>query len=364
MKRLRHLELFAGIGGFRKAIDLFGKDYGFRTSCVGFSEIDPWARKTYDSNFNTAGEVEIGDISDFVSSKTRIRSLPDFELMTAGFPCQPFSLMGEKKGFEDERGNVFLSIIKLLESLKSRRPKYLLFENVKNLATHDRGRTLNTILHLMTEAGYMPQFTFLNTSEYGLAQTRNRIFIFGYRNDLTVKTNLRFSNEAIKAYFDGIFDRSSLLKQRDILDVLHRRVPDNFYLSDRIKPTILADGAKNFRSKSEINQLIARPLTATMVKLHRACQDNYYSDGFLRSRNPYSYVKRKFSKAELASQRIRKLTPDEALALQGFDVDFFINAVNAGVSSHQIYRQAGNAVSINPVYGILAYLFSAIKLPL
>ena len=119
----------------------------------------------------------------------------------------------------------------------------------------------------------------------------------------------------------------------------------------------MADGSKKFLSKSEINLLTARPLTATMVKMHRACQDNYYSEKFISSKNPEKYLIKTFTKQELREQKIRKLTPKEAFALQGFDERFYLNSVNAGLSNHQLYKQAGNAVSVNTVYAILYHLF-------
>ena len=139
-------------------------------------------------------------------------------------------------------------------------------------------------------------------------------------------------------------------------NLLEKSVDEKYYLSERIKPTILSNGSKNFKSKSEINQLIARPLTATMVKMHRACQDNYYSDEFLNHPNPSKYLEKDIPKDEQAKHRIRKLTPLEALRLQGFDEDFCLNASKAGVSNHQLYKQAGNAVSVNTVYSIIHYL--------
>ena len=130
------------------------------------------------------------------------------------------------------------------------------------------------------------------------------------------------------------------------------------HVSEKIKPTILSNGTKNFKSNSQINQMIARPLTATMVKMHRACQDNYYSQAFLDAKCQESYLETNFSKDEEAKHKIRKLTPWEALKLQGFDKQFFINANKAGVSNHQLYKQAGNAVSVNTVYTILDYLMT------
>ena len=193
-----------------------------------------------------------------------------------------------------------------------------------------------------------------NSNDFGLAQTRNRVFIFASRDPIPLGFN--FSKTYIKTTFKPLNGETSILRQKTVLDVLSKEVPSKYYLSDRIKPTILSNGSKNFQSKSEINQLIARPLTATMVKMHRACQDNYYSDEFLLSDNPIKFEKEIFSKKELESHKIRKLTPEEAFALQGFGRDFYLNAINAGVSNHQMYKQAGNAVSVNTVYAILHYL--------
>ena len=139
-------------------------------------------------------------------------------------------------------------------------------------------------------------------------------------------------------------------------EVLDKIVDKKYYLSDIIKPTILSDGSKNFKSKSAINQLVARPLTATMAKMHRACQDNYFSDDFINCENKEEYVCQVYSKEELAKKRIRRLTPKEAFLLQGFNEKFFNNAKTAGISDSQLYKQAGNAVSVNSVYGILYYL--------
>lgn len=352
--KIKHLELFAGIGGFRKAIETLASDFEFEAKCVGFSEIDPYAVKTYNANFETDGEVEIGDIEQFTKDVKRIEALPDFDLLTGGFPCQSFSMMGKQLGFDDDRGNMFFRIAEILEIKK---PRFVLLENVKNLTTHDGGKTFKTILKRLEEVGYKRENVFydvFNSNDFGLAQTRNRVFIFASREPLPFGFN--FSKAYIKTAFKPLNGETSILRQKNVLDVLSKEVPPKYYLSDRIKPTILSNGSKNFQSKSEINQLIARPLTATMVKMHRACQDNYYSDEFLLSENPIKFEKRFFSKEELEMHKIRKLTPEEAFALQGFNRDFYLNTVKAGVSNHQMYKQAGNAVSVNTVYAILYHL--------
>ena len=148
---MRHVELFAGIGGFRQALTLLEFDYSVPQETIAFSEIDESAIRTYKSVFNTKNELEIGDIVSFCENTKSIASIPDFELLTGGFPCQAFSMMGKQKGFEDMRGNVFFQI---LEVLKIKHPKYILLENVRNLISHDKGKTFKFILDSIRECGY------------------------------------------------------------------------------------------------------------------------------------------------------------------------------------------------------------------
>lgn len=350
---ISHLELFSGVGGFRQAIELLGNDFSLDTKCVGFSEIDTYASKTYKANFSVKNEFEIGDIVNFTSDKKNIATLEDFSLLTGGFPCQSFSMMGKQKGFDDKRGDVFYRITDILNIKK---PPYILLENVKNLKTHDEGKTFKEVIRSLKECGYpYIYFDIFNTSNFDLAQTRNRIFIFASR--LALPSSFIFSQKAVIDSFKPLNGQCSILRQATVLDVLEKKVDDKYYLSEKIKPTILSNGSKNFVSSSEINQLIARPLTATMVKMHRACQDNYYSDEFLSSDDPINYKTNLYSKQELASHDIRKLTPKEAFNLQGFSDAFYWNSSNAGISNHQMYKQAGNAVSVNTAYAILHYLF-------
>lgn len=349
---LSHLELFAGIGGFRQAIELLGNDFSIENECVGFSEIDKYATETYKSNFDISNEVEIGDIVKFTSDKKNIESLNDFNFLTGGFPCQSFSMMGQQKGFEDNRGDLFYRIIDILNFKK---PAFVLLENVKNLKTHDNGNTFKEIIRALKECGYPNiYFDVFNTSNFNLAQTRNRVFIFASR--IKLPFTFTFSQSSVLNSFAPLNGQCTILRQKNVLDILEKNVDSKYYISEKLKPTILSNGSKNFISKSEINQLIARPLTATMVKMHRACQDNYYSDEFLLSENPLKYKTNLYSKEELASHKIRKLTPKEAFKLQGFNDVFAQNAINAGISNHQLYKQAGNAVSVNTVYAILHYL--------
>ncbi len=352
-KTITYIDLFSGIGGFRRAVELLSKDLNINTKCLAFSEIDNFATTSYKANYNTSEEIEIGDIVEFIKEQSNIKKIPSFDVLFGGFPCQPFSMMGKQLGLNDERGGLFFAVTKILDVKK---PKYVLLENVKNLYTHEQGKTYKKLKEELNKHGYNVQEDIFNTSDFGLPQHRRRLYIFASRKDLK-KTEEIFNAELVKNHSKKLKNRS-IKYHKDVLDDILdlKEVEDKYYLSEKLKPTILSNGTKNFKSNSSINQLIARPLTATMVKMHRACQDNYYSQEFLNSKCKETYLKNNFPKAKEAKHRIRKLTPWEALKLQGFSKDFFINANKAGISNHQLYKQAGNAVSVNTVYSILDYL--------
>ena len=344
--------MFAGIGGFRRALDLLTIDGIMNFTSIGFSEIDTKAKTTYNSNFNTEEEIDMGDIVTFTSVEANIRNLPNFNLLTGGFPCQTFSVMGSQSGFNEDRGQMFFRIMDIL-SIKQ--PRYVLLENVKNLYTHDSGNTYKRIEEELNEEGYQVYPLLLNTCDFHLPQKRNRIFIFATRADLGNTFKNDFTPKNVKECFEQHLKKSSVVSCNSTLDVLSKHVDKKYFLSERIKPTILADGSANFKSKSDINQLFARTLTASMHKMHRACQDNYFSQDFIDSDGAINHVL-DYTKEQLATLDIRKLTPEEAFKLQGFPSEFAINGRRAGVSDGALYKQAGNAVSVNVVYAILLYL--------
>lgn len=350
---MKHLELFAGIGGFRRALDLIQTDMNVTMECIGYSEIDENAKKTYCANFHLSPtEVDMGDIVAFNSDKDNIHKLPDFDLLTGGFPCQSFSMMGKQAGFEDQdRGQMFFRILEILEI---KRPKYILLENVKKLYTHDKENTFRTIKNELECLGYSIYSDIFNTNNFHLAQTRNRIYILGIRDCLA---HIDFSAKLIEKYFNSIYTYTSTEKQASVLDILEPKTLQKYYLSERIKPTILCDGSGNFKSKSDINKDPARPLTATMHKMHRACQDNYYSENFILTKGADNPVN-EMSKEELCQLPIRKLTPREAMMLQGFPPQWSENAHLAGLADGALYKQAGNAVSVNVPYAIISYCIS------
>lgn len=343
---MRYIELFAGIGGFRRAAGLISQDSGIPMNCVAFSEIDIHALKTYKANYDINGETEMNDIITFADNNENVALLPDFDILMGGFPCQAFSLMGKQLGFSDGRGSILFSI-KMILNRKT--PEFIVLENVRHLERHNNGDTLHNILNFFRKNGYRYVDTvILDTKHFGLPQRRSRLYIVCSRHNL----DIQLTEESITNNFRNIPEHS-LYTYENVLDILDREVDNKYYLSERIKHTILADGSKNFKSRSQIDLDIARTLTATMVKMHRACQDNYYSDDYIRN----GITHKDTPKEILYNMPVRKLTPKEALMLQGFDEEFFNNAIQAGVSEHQLYKQAGNGLSINTMYALLHYLF-------
>lgn len=287
------VSFFSGIGGLDKGFT----DCGYNV--IWANDFDKYAVETYKNNYNN--KIVLGDINDI-----RLDDIPDCDVLIGGFPCQPFSMMGEKKGFEDARGTLFFRIAEILQDKinRGKKPKAVVLENVRNLKTHDGGRTYATIERILSEVlGYKVFTTILNSADYGVPQTRNRTYI------------VCFSSADIEYEFPTKVPLESTLQ-----DLLEENVADKYFLSDRIIPTILSNGTGGYNAKSEIDLKIARPLCATMGKMHRAGQDNYVTqDG-----------------------RIRRLTPRECARLQGFDDSFVIP-----VSDAQAYKQFGNAVTVN-----------------
>ena len=349
---MNHVELFAGVGGFRRAMDLITRDLDFPIQTVAYSEIDNKASITYNANYDTTNELSMGDIVAFVNNQQAMRDLPRYDLLSGGFPCQTFSMMGSQEGFEEERGQMFFRI---MDMINSRHPRYVLLENVKNLMKHDGGNTIAVIKQELENAGYIVKMDVFNSNDFGLPQKRNRVIIFARRRHLG---NFEFSSDRVKEAFSDI-DRSkcSLDFYDSTIDVLDKQVEAKYYLSEKIKPTLLSDGSAGFKSKSEIDQLVARPLTATMHKMHRACQDNYYSDIYIQS-NGIERPSERMTKDELAQMSIKKRTPKEAFMRQGFPHDVAEKACTAKVADGAMYKQAGNAVSVNTIYAVLYYLIT------
>ena len=229
---MNHLELFSGIGGFRRALDLLQQDNVMDFHCIGFSEIDEKALITYKANFLVGPqEVEVGDIVSFTNDLEQISKLPHFDLLTGGFPCQPFSMMGKKAGFEEVRGKMFFRIMDIVQTKK---PRYILLENVKNLFTHDKGNTYKTIKSVLEGEGYTVISGVFNTADFHLPQTRNRVIIFATLDKLSDEQIKAFIPENVKHLFDSHYKASSVARYSSTLDILQKETDDKYFLSERI----------------------------------------------------------------------------------------------------------------------------------
>lgn len=208
---LKFIDLFAGIGGIRLGFEQAMRSHRIATKCVLSSEIDKYAQQTYALNF---GEPPSGDLYD-------IQSIPDFDFLLAGFPCQPFSYAGKQKGFVDTRGTLFFEIERIL---KTHRPKGFLLENVRGLTTHDQRRTFSTILQKLEALNYGVSYLILNSSNFGIPQNRVRVYILGWdknRPVLSLQSDLGVSDShQFKAAFqqNNLFDKYSYRVVADILE--------------------------------------------------------------------------------------------------------------------------------------------------
>jgi len=167
-KKIKYFSMFSGIGGFEYGIQKSKKGQNFQ--CIGFSEIDKYAKSVYTKHF--PNHFDWGD-----ATQLKTEELPSFDLLVGGFPCQSFSIAGLRGGFDDTRGTLFFEIARVL---KDKRPKYFLLENVKGLLSHNKGKTFQRILEVLSDLGYDVEWEVLNSKDFGVPQSRQRIFIKGY----------------------------------------------------------------------------------------------------------------------------------------------------------------------------------------
>ncbi|MGQ1890931.1 DNA cytosine methyltransferase [Thermophagus sp. OGC60D27] len=305
------IDLFAGIGGFRIAMQKLGG------KCVFSSEWDKQAKKTYEVNF---GEVPFGDITKEETKKF----IPDgFDVLCAGFPCQAFSIAGKRGGFEDTRGTLFFDVA---EIIKRKRPKALFLENVKGLVNHDRGKTLATILNVLRNDlnYYVPEPEIINARDFGVPQNRERIYIVGFRKDLKINHFEYPKPFNIKVSFEDI-------KEKEPVSV-------KYYLSDVYLNT-LKEHKKRHESKGngfgfEIipDQGIANAVVCGGMGRER----NLVYDDRITDFTPVTKIK-----GQVNRQGIRRMTPREWARLQGFPDSFIIPVADASA-----YKQFGNSVAV------------------
>ena len=247
---MKYVELFAGIGGFRSALDRLGM------KCVFASEIAKYAKQEYTALYGD--EHLYGDIT-----KIDVNNIPDHDLLVGGFPCQAFSVAGQRRGFEDTRGTLFFEIVRIA---KSKQPKWLMLENVKGLLSHDNGRTFDIMCACLNDIGYAVDFKVLNSKHYGVPQNRERIFIIANRdvehedwriegNDVVAKAKRRIAKLGIKTFnFD--FPNNKTVDKR-LRDVLQENVDEKFYLSkEKTEKLIVQLNGKHTQKLSDVKELL------------------------------------------------------------------------------------------------------------
>jgi DNA (cytosine-5)-methyltransferase 1 len=309
--KFKFIDLFAGIGGFRMALQNLGG------KCVFTSEWDKYSKQTYEANF---GEVPFGDITKD-STKGFV---PDgFDVLCAGFPCQAFSIAGKRAGFEDTRGTLFFDVA---EIIKNKKPKAIFLENVKGLRSHDKGQTLKTILNVLrNDLGYyVPEPEVLNAKHFGVPQNRERIFIVGFRKDLGI-TEFTYPKPT---------DKNKVLK--DILE--EDEVSVKYYLSKQYLKTLKDHKARHANKGNGFGyEIIEEDETANaVVCVGMGRERNLLHDDRLTNFVPVTKIK-----SGVNREGVRKMTPREWARLQGYPDDYKII-----VSDAQAYKQFGNSVAV------------------
>ncbi|MGE5660333.1 MAG: DNA cytosine methyltransferase [Actinomycetota bacterium] len=313
---MKFVDLFAGIGGFRLGFE----KAGFK--CVFSCEINPHCQEVYRNNFN---EIPWGDITEINPDE-----IEDFEVLVAGFPCQPFSICGKKRGFEDTRGTLFFEICRII---KTKQPKIVILENVKHLLHHDKGNTLNVILASLRELGYSVDYKILNAKDFGVPQHRERIFIIGTKTQ-------PFSFSKFKSKFPP--------KLREFLDK-----QGEFEIVDKSAYTLIdyprrqASGLLfvGYRNKGTWKTGV-RPNTEHLSRVHRQPNRIYSIEG-VHPTLPSQETSGRFFIYIPEQDRVRKLTLKECYRIMGFPEDF-----KSYPNPSESYKQIGNSVCVPVVEAI------------
>ena len=467
---MKFIDMFSGIGGFRTAMENNGHE------CIAYSEIDKYAKQSYQAIYNTEDEIDLGDITK-ISEEYLSHFKQENDIVVGGSPCQSFSLAGSRKGFEDTRGTLFFEYAKVV---KETQPKYFLFENVKGMLSHDKGNTIRVVLETFNELGYYIDFNVFNSKYYDVPQNRERIYIVGKRKDLVEQPKYHDKTKG-KKKFDEIHNWAvdninyvELLPPLQtevttrLIDVLEDEVDEKYYLSEektkkltlntdlsgklnmynynerdkvhsvnKVSPTLntmqggdrqpkiaVREATKQGYAIAEqgdsvnvtypdsktrrgrVGKQVAQTLQAGEVnqgvvinsKICRRCNgklepsdledyeyvcfecdENFYEfetkdevKAIIDSTQKNAYVGNGSISPSLTSAmgqggghvpmpvysnlRIRKLTPLECWRLQGFTDEQFYKAKDSGVSNSQLYKQAGNSVTVNVVDAIVKEL--------
>ncbi|TXD22830.1 DNA (cytosine-5-)-methyltransferase [Staphylococcus haemolyticus] len=425
---MKFIDICSGIGGFRSALEKHGHE------CVAFAEIDKFAKQSYKAIYDTENEEELDDITSVTDEHFRLYR-GQVDIITGGFPCQAFSIAGNRRGFEDTRGTIFFHIARAIKEIQ---PSYVLLENVKGLLSHDKGRTYGTIIQALDELGYFIEWGLFNSKYWGVPQNRERVYILVTRKDVWKEPKL----------FNLVKQQTSV--DTRLVDILEKDVDESYYLSEektrkltlnedlsgrlnhydyrdvdsvhsvnRVSPTLntmqggdrqpkvavpvltpdrvnkrqngrrfkennkpmftltsqdrhgiaISENVsqlkrKSFVSKKEFGRMgkqACETMNENIEELKNGTTVNAYNKTIDQTGLSPTLTTRPegFKTAILPiteDLRIRKLTPLECWRLQGFSDEQFYKAKNSGVSKSQLYKQAGNAVTVNVVDAIVGEL--------
>ena len=312
---MKFIDLFAGIGGFRIALEKY------KNKCVFSSEWDKFAQLTYKHNF---GEIPYGDIT-----KINENDIPDHEILCGGFPCQAFSISGKQAGFKDTRGTLFFDIARIV---KHKQPKVIFLENVKNLFKHDSGNTIKTVISVLKELNYETFIKVLDSSHFGVPQHRERIFMVSFIKDLNIR-----EFEFPKPTFKEVILQDIL---EDNVDLSRFEIQRNDIKIDYEKLDISHD---LFQSNS------LKPIRVGTINKGGQGERIYSPKGHAITLSAYGGGAAGKTGAYFIHGKVRQLTPRECLRVQGFPETFsFPNEV----SISQSYKMCGNSVSVPVIEAI------------
>lgn len=351
---MKYLSLFTGIGGFELGI-------GPQHECIGYSEIDKYAIKIYQSHFPT--HKNYGNITELDAE-----TLPDFELIVGGFPCQSFSIAGKRGGFDDTRGTLFFDIARIL---KEKQPRLLLLENVKGLLSHEEGRTFGTIVATLDELGYDLQWQVLNSKDHGVPQNRERVFIVGHLRGTRRPEVFPFVQDAgVSDEADGTEGSQPQTKLATTIRTKYGQRADDTYVVGTLRTHKDGNGFREVMSglsptipararEDGSGQPVVYIPEATKKGYAEAELGDSINLSVPNSTTPRGRVGKGVAQTldtgmqqhTLTLSGIRRLTPVECERLQGFPDDW-----TEGVSDTQRYKTLGNAVTVNVIRDIMEIL--------
>lgn len=365
---MKFIDLFSGIGGFRSALEINGH------KCLAFAEIDKYARQSYKSIYNTTDETEWHDVTTISNDDFR-QFRGKCDIIVGGFPCQAFSVAGKRRGFDDTRGTLFFEIARAIKEIK---PRYALLENVRGLLSHDKGRTFGTIIQALDELGYIVEWGLFNSKFWGVPQNRERVFILVTRKDIFEKPKLFdllkkqteintklldvLENEVEEKYYLSKEKMEKLTLNHDLsgnLNIYDYKERDKVYSVNKISPTLNTMQGGDRQPKIAIKEAVKKGYSIATVgdsinfaytssKLRRGRVGKQVSNTLTANGNEMTVFN--------TDLRIRRLTPLECWRLQGFTDEQFYKAKNSGVSNSQLYKQAGNSVTVNVIDHIVKSL--------